>query len=86
MPQGHEQRREDRDRRQVSGAGDGDPVQNAGEVLFGRLAGSDAWDEPTLLTDDVRLLVRVERDVDIEEREQQDQQRRTRPRKRGWSG
>src|SRR5674476_790924 len=55
------------------GAGPCDPVEDVGQVLLGLLTGPDTGDEPTLLPDDVRLLVGIKGHVHVEEGEQQDE-------------
>lgn len=56
------QRRDERDERQVEGAGGGQPAQDVRQVVLGGLAGSDARDEAAVLAHVVADLDRVEGD------------------------
>ena len=67
-------RGQDRDEGDEQGAGQGDPVQDPGEVPLGLGTGPDAGDEPALLADVVGLLRGVERDGVVEVREADDEQ------------
>src|SRR3954452_7472771 len=67
--------RQDRDRRQVEGAGQRDPRQHVLEVLGGRSPGSDSRDEAAVLAHVVADFDRVERDRDVEVGEEDGQQR-----------
>ena len=67
-------RGQQRDQPEVERAGEGQPGQHEGEVVLGRLAGTDAGDEAAVLLHVVGDLLRVEGDRDVEVGEEHDQQ------------
>src|SRR3954463_15817401 len=59
VPEREDQQRHDRDRGQEKRAGERDADEDPGQLLLGLRTGADAGNEPTLLADDVRLLLGV---------------------------
>ena len=67
-------RRQRRDDAEEQGAGDRDPGDDPGQVVGGRAARPDARDEPAVLAELLRGLVRFERERRVEVREADGQQ------------